>query len=62
MLSIQTKDETTSKCVERLKLYGLTPQSMATIHEEKLVELIYECNFNKRKAKNIIDVSKTILK
>jgi endonuclease III len=26
------------------------------------VELIYECNFNKRKAKNIIEVSRTILK
>jgi endonuclease-3 len=35
---------------------------MATIAPEKLVELIYECNFNKRKAKNIIEVSCIILK
>jgi endonuclease III len=31
MLSIQTKDETTSKCVQRLKQYSLTPSSIAAI-------------------------------
>lgn len=62
MLSIQTKDETTSMIVNRLKQYGLTPENIANTPEKKLIQLIYESNFNKRKAANLIAVSQTILK
>ena len=62
MLSIQTKDETTSMIVNRLKQYGLTPENIANTPENKLIQLIYESNFNKRKAANLIAVSQTILK
>jgi endonuclease III len=61
MLSIQTKDETTSMCVNRLKKYGLTPESISKTEESKLIAMIYECNFNKRKAKHIIEVSRIIM-
>lgn len=40
MLSVQTKDETTGKIMERLKKHGLKPDIIANIQEEKLLELI----------------------
>ena len=61
MLSVQTKDETTSKIMERLKEKGLTPEEMIKYSEEELRTLIYESNFNRRKAKNIIKVSQMII-
>lgn len=61
MLSVQTTDQITSMVTKRLQQYGLTPKIIAQTPENKLIELIYECNFNKRKAKNIIEVSKIIL-
>lgn len=47
--------------VGRLKSQGLTPENISTFSEEKLRSLIYESNFNKRKAANLIAVSKIIL-
>lgn len=61
MLSIQTKDEITSMCVNRLKKYGLTPESISKTEDQKLIQMIYQCNFNKRKANHIIEVSKIIM-
>lgn len=54
MLSIQTKDEITFMCINRLKKIGLNPENISKMQEEHLIKHIYECNFNKRKAKNII--------
>lgn len=40
--------------MERLKTYGLNPTKISQTEENKLIELIHESNFNKKKAKNII--------
>ena len=45
----------------RLKEKGLTPENIVKYSEAKLKEMIYESNFNKRKAANILTVSRTIL-
>ena len=45
----------------RLKERGLTPENIAKHSEESLKKLIYESNFNQRKATNLIKVSKTII-
>jgi endonuclease-3 len=54
MLSVQTTDQITSMVIKRLQTHGLTPENIIKTPEAKLVELIYESNFNKRKTKNII--------
>jgi len=51
MLSSQTKDEQTSKAISNLKEFnGLTVDSMLTINEKKLDELISNVGFHTKKA------------
>ena len=61
MLSVQTKDETTSMIMARLKEQGLTPQSISKMPEEQLRALIHESNFNRRKARHIKAATQMIL-
>ena len=61
MLSVQTNDKTTSMIMTRLKKQGLTPENIVKHSEESLKKLIFQSNFNKRKAANILTVSRMIL-
>lgn len=63
LFSSQTKDEVTSAAVDRLKAYpgGLNPQNMLTTSTDTLEELIKPVGFFRRKAKNLVEISKIIL-
>ena len=60
MLSVQTKDETTAAAMNALKKKGLTVDNINKMSEQELVEIIFKCNFNKTKAKNIKAVARTL--
>lgn len=60
VLSVQTKDQTVDKAMKRLKEYGLTVDSMHAIDPAKLKELIFECNFNATKVKNIKEIARML--
>ena len=61
MLSSQTRDEANFACMNRLKKYGLTVESMAEISESKLEAILRGVSFHKMKAKNIILNSKFLI-
>ena len=58
MLSSQTKDQQTSKTMDKLKEYGLNIDKMTDIDQKKLEELLYGVSFYKRKAEYIKKTSK----
>lgn len=60
ILSVQTKDQTTHMAMTRLKEYGLTVEKMYEVDSEKLKQLIFECNFNATKVKNIKSIARML--
>eukprot|EP00118_Oscarella_pearsei_P005103 m.22865 g.22865 ORF g.22865 m.22865 type:complete len:273 (+) comp28413_c0_seq1:101-919(+) len=50
LLSSQTKDQITSRAVQRLKEHGLTVDNVLATSEQKIKELIYPVGFHNRKA------------
>ena len=61
LLSLRTKDEVTSQASHRLFKKANTPQSMVKLSASELRQLIYPVGFYKRKAENIIQVSRILI-
>lgn len=61
MLSLRTKDSTTRDASMRLFEKAGNPKDMLKLSEEEIVKLIYPVGFYRVKAKNILEVSKTII-
>lgn len=61
ILSVQTKDEITSKIVKRLQAQELTPEKIAKMRAEELLPLIRESNFHKRKCTQLIELARRVL-
>ncbi|MHA1505672.1 MAG: endonuclease III domain-containing protein [Candidatus Asgardarchaeia archaeon] len=60
VLSSRTKDEVTSKVVERLFSVINSPEELAKLSEEEVAEMIYPVGFYRIKARTIIEISKKI--
>lgn len=61
ILSLRTNDKTTYPATLRMLELAKTPQEMMNISEGDLANAIYPVGFYKNKAKQIIELSKTIL-
>ena len=61
ILSLRTKDETTHKASERLFKKADTPSKIIKLSPEEIEKLIYPVGFYRRKARNIIEVSKILI-
>ena len=61
ILSLRTNDKTTHPATLRMLELAKTPQEMAKVSEEDLANAIYPVGFYKNKAKQIIELSKTIV-
>lgn len=61
ILSLRTNDKTTYPATLRMLELAKTPQEMAKVGEEDLANAIYPVGFYKNKAKQIIELSKTIV-
>ena len=61
ILSLRTNDKTTYPATLRMLELAKTPQEMAKVSEEDLANAIYPVGFYKNKAKQIIELSKTIV-
>ena len=61
MLSLRTKDSTTRDASMRLFEKAGNPKDMLKLSEEEIVKLIYPVGFYRVKAKNILEVSQTII-
>lgn len=61
MLSLRTKDSTTRDASMRLFEKAGNPKDMLKLSEEEIAKLIYPVGFYRVKAKNILEVSKTII-
>lgn len=61
ILSLRTNDKTTYPATIRMLELAKTPQEMINIQEETLANAIYPVGFYKNKAKQIIELSKTIV-
>lgn len=61
ILSLRTNDKTTYPATLRMLELAKTPQGMAKVSEEDLANAIYPVGFYKNKAKQIIELSKTIV-
>ena len=62
ILSLRTNDKTTYPATLRMLELAKTPQEMAKVSEEDLANAIYPVGFYKNKAKQIIELSKTVKK
>ena len=62
ILSLRTNDKTTYPATLRMLELAKTPQEMAKVSEEDLANAIYPVGFYKNKAKQIIELSQTIVK
>ncbi|MFQ5454594.1 MAG: endonuclease III domain-containing protein [Nitrospirota bacterium] len=62
LLSLRTKDETTSQAVERLFRLADNPEDIVKIPVKKIEEAIYPVGFYKVKARNIINISNDLIK
>lgn len=60
ILSLRTNDKTTYPATLRMLKLAKTPEDMAKVDEESLIKAIYPVGFYKNKAKQIIELSKTI--
>lgn len=60
ILSLRTNDRTTYPATLRMLKLAKTPKDMAKVDEAKLSEAIYPVGFYSNKAKQIIELSKTI--
>lgn len=61
LLSLRTKDETTTEASRRLFGRATTPETMLKIPVAEIRDLIYPVGFYKRKAQNLLDVSRILL-
>jgi len=62
LISVQNRDESTAKAMERLRNFGLDAETIHKTDEEKILEILGGVNFNKTKAKNIKAAAKLIVK
>ena len=60
ILSLRTNDNTTYPATLRMLKIGKTPKDFAYVKQEELEKAIYPVGFYKNKAKQIIELSKTI--
>jgi endonuclease-3 len=61
LLSLRTKDETTTAASRRLFARADSPKTMLRLSAQEIEKLIFPVGFYKRKAKNLLDVSRIIL-
>ena len=61
LLSLRTKDEVTTIASKNLFSLAQTPNEMIKLSEKTIQEAIYPVGFFRNKAKNILEISKTIL-
>lgn len=61
IISLRTKDAVTEAASNRLFALADTPEKMITLSADEISEAIYPAGFYRRKAINILEVSKTII-
>ena len=61
VLSLRTKDETTSAASERLYAEADTPRAMLALSAERIAELIYPVGFYRTKAESILQICSILL-
>lgn len=61
LLSLRTKDEVTAKASRRLFSLANSPSAMIKLSIDKITKTIYPVGFYNTKARNIIDISKTLI-
>ena len=61
VLSLRTKDETTSKASKRLFALASTPESLIKLGEDAIAKAVYPVGFYKNKSKSIIGICKKLL-
>jgi endonuclease-3 len=61
VLSLRTQDATTAKASHRLFAVADSPQAMVKLTAKKIEKLIYPVGFYKTKAKNILDICRTLI-
>ena len=62
ILSLRTKDKTTIQASRRLFETADTPKKMLRVSEGRLQKIIYPVGFYRNKTKNILDISRVLLK
>jgi len=61
LISVQNRDESTAKAMERLKEFGLNAENINNTDEAKVLEVMGGVNFNKGKAKYIKAAAKLVV-
>ena len=61
ILSLRTQDATTAKASHRLFAVADSPAAMLKLTPKKIEKLIYPVGFYKTKAKNILDICRTLI-
>lgn len=61
ILSLRTKDDTTADASKRLFAKASTPEDIVNLGQKKVAKLIYPVGFYNVKAKNIINLCKTLV-
>jgi len=61
LLSLRTKDETTTAASHRLFARADNPKAMLQLSAHEIEKLIFPVGFYKRKAKNLLEVSRIVL-
>jgi endonuclease III len=61
ILSLRTQDATTAKASHRLFAVADSPEAMAKLDAKKIETLIFPVGFYRTKAKNILDICKTLI-
>lgn len=61
ILSLRTQDATTAKASHRLFAAADTPQGMLKLRANEIEKLIYPVGFYRTKAKNILDICRTLI-
>jgi endonuclease-3 len=61
ILSLRTKDETTYPATLRMLELGRTPKDFLKVAQDDLEKAIYPVGFYKNKAKQILDIAKTLV-
>ncbi len=62
LLSLRTKDEVTTEASRKLFARAQTPEAMLRLAASEIRELIYPVGFYKRKAENILAVSRILIR
>jgi len=61
LLSLRTKDETTAEACRKLFMHANNPEEMIKLGEDMIRELIYPVGFYRKKAGNIIEISRQLV-